>query len=69
MKRPSLDEETFLELGLVVFATGLLTGIATLLYGRAAGTVRHQRGHRQSPPAAGIIPAEQHNNISTTAAR
>ncbi len=69
MKLPSLDEELFLEMGIVVFGMGLLTGVATLLFGRAAGTMRRQRRHHARPPAMGTVPAERHTNITTTAAR
>lgn len=69
MKFIRLDQETVLELGLVVFATGLVTGLVTLIYGRATGGVKRSRRHHQMPPQPGSVSSERHRNISTVAAR
>lgn len=63
MTRALPDHETWLEVGGVLAAAGLLVGLAVLLFGRLAGDVRRGRRHAEDPPAAGSVPSERHRNI------
>ncbi len=58
-----------LELGMLVFAAGLATGLGALLAGRAAGRARHTERRAESVPRRGAIPPERQRNIATPAAR
>ncbi len=63
------DQEMILELGLVLFAAGLATGLGALVLGRTTGKARHSYGRSQKAPAAGSVSPGRHGNVSTVAAR
>ncbi len=67
------DQESLLEIGLLLLGAGILTGIAALLYGRARGSARHGERKagtvRRNPAAAGTMSGDRHRNIQTVAAR
>ncbi len=63
------DQESLLEIGIVILGAGILTGIVAVLYGRARGNGRHRAHKAQNPPAASNVSGERHRNIQTVAAR
>ncbi len=63
------DREAVLEIGMLLFAGGLATGLGALLLGRVTGRTRHTARRVESPPAAGSVPSERHQNVSYNAAR
>lgn len=63
------DEEMILEIGMLLFAAGLATGVAALLMGRTSGKARYASRRQESPPANGSISHRQNQNVSTVAAR
>ncbi len=63
------DQETWLEIGLLVLGLGILAGIVVVMYGRARGGTRQGERRAQNPPAAGSLSGERHQNIQTVAAR
>ncbi len=63
------DQETFLELGLVMLIVGLAAAASFWVAGRALGRGRHSRGRAAAPPAAGTVAAIRHQHIGSVAAR
>ncbi len=67
------DQESLLEIGLLLLGAGILTGIAALIYGRMKGNGRHSERKagtvRRNPAAAGTMSSDRHRNIQTVAAR
>lgn len=54
-----MDKETWIEVGLALFAAMVLGGLGILAGGRAAGDVQRGRRRRAGPPAPGAVPAER----------
>ncbi len=69
MKAGGLDREMALEVGLGLFAFGLLAGVAVLILGKAAGGAQHGRQRARGAPERGSMPQERNRNIGTVAAR
>lgn len=69
IRKRGLDGEALLELGVLLFAGGLATGLGALLMGRVTGATRHTAGRVASPPTAGAVPPERHQNVTSNAAR
>ncbi len=67
MKR--FDRETWLEAGILALALGILGGVASLIYGKASGSVSHTRKQRQAPPQPGSIQPEKQSNVNSNPAR
>ncbi len=63
------DREALLEVGMLLFAGGLVTGLGALLMGRVMGGTRHTARRTASPPTAGTVPSERHQNVLNDAAR
>ncbi len=63
------DREAVLEIGMLLFAGGLATGVGALLMGRVTGNTRHAARRLESPPSAGSVPSERHQNVLNNAAR
>ncbi len=61
------DQGILLELGFVLFAAGLSTGLLTLLLGRARGSQLRRRQTSAPPPESASDVS--HGNIQTAAAR
>ncbi len=59
----------WLDIGLAVFTLGIVTGIATLVYGQTGYFLQRRVKEAEGPAAPGTIPAERHENISTASAR
>jgi hypothetical protein len=66
MKFLSGDHELLLEMGLVGVALGILGGLAVLVFGRLAGDTQRRARHAEGPPSAGSVPAERHENLSSS---
>ncbi len=69
MKQQGIDEELFLEAGLLLFAVGLAAGGAAWLLSKAATGASRMRGGGEGAPPSGSVPPERHSNITTNAAR
>ncbi len=63
------DREALLEIGMLLFAGGLATGLGALLIGRVTGSTRHDARRVENPPTAGSVPSERHQNVLNNAAR
>ncbi len=69
IRNHGLDREALLEVGMLLFAGGLATGIGALFMGRVTGGTRQSARRVESPPAVGTVPSERHQNVSSNAAR
>jgi hypothetical protein len=67
MQLMSLDRESVLEAGFVLLAAGFVAGFGLLVGGRLAGGVQHHQRHAEGAPPPGSIPAERHQQLSTSA--
>ncbi len=65
----SMERELLLEVGMILFAAGLLGGLGVLLFGRAKGGVDRSRQRSKGAPPSGSISGERHHNVATVAAR
>lgn len=65
----SSGSEILLEVGLVVAFALVVSGLVTLLYGRAAGSRLRMRREREGSPVRGSVPSERHEHTGTAAAR
>ena len=63
----SPEPETVLEAGFALVALGFLGGLAVLLGGRLFGEAQGRKRHSEAPPQPGSIPAERHQQLSTSA--
>jgi hypothetical protein len=61
------DRESLLELGFILLAAGFLAGFGLLVGGRLAGGAQRHRRHTEAAPSPGSIPAERHQQLSTSA--
>jgi hypothetical protein len=66
MQLTSLDRESLLEAGFIVLAVGFLAGLGLLVGGRLAGGAQRHRRHAEAAPSPGNIPAERHQQLSTS---
>jgi hypothetical protein len=60
------DRELVLEIGLAAAGLSILIGLALLLLGRVSGDRRRSSRHAKSPPSVGSVPAERHQNLSSS---
>jgi hypothetical protein len=67
MQLMSLDRESVLEAGFVLLAAGFVAGLGLLVGGRLAGGMQHHQRHAEGAPPPGSIPAERHQQLSTSA--
>lgn len=63
------DQETLLEIGLMVFLGVLLGAAALLAGGRSIGELARSLRHRQPAPSPGKVPASRHKGTASAAAR
>jgi len=61
-----MDREGVLEAGFVLLAAGFVAGLGLLVGGRLAGQVQRRQRHTEAPPAAGSVPDERHQHLSTS---
>ena len=66
MQLTSLCRESLLEAGFIVLAVGFLAGLGLLVSGRLAGGAQRHRRHAEAAPSPGSIPAERHQQLSTS---
>ncbi len=66
MHRISPEPETVLEVGFTLLGVGFVTGLALLVGGRLAGDAQRRRRHAEAAPEPGSIPAERHQQLSTS---
>jgi hypothetical protein len=66
MRLHDVDREEVLEAGFVLLAAGFVAGLGLLVGGRLAGQVQRRQRHTEAPPAAGSIPDERHQQLSTS---
>jgi len=60
------DPELVLEIGFAAVGLGILGGLALLLLGRLSGDAQRTGHHAEGPPSAGSVPAERHQNLSSS---
>ncbi len=58
-----------LDAGVFILALGILSGLAILVFGQAAGQAQQSKQHAEQPPSGGEVPNERHQNISGVASR
>ncbi len=58
-----------LDAGMLALALSILSGLAILIFGQAAGKAQHAKHYAEEPPAGGEVPKERHQNISGSASR
>ena len=66
MHLSSPDRESMLEVGFALLAAGFLAGFGMLVAGRLAGGAQRHRRHAEAAPSPGSIPAERHQQLSTS---
>ena len=66
MQLRSLDRESVLEAGFVLLAAGFVAGLGLLVGGRLAGGMQRHQRHAEAAPSPGSIPAERHQQLSTS---
>ena len=64
-----MEHESWLEIGLVVVAIGLVTGLGMWVLANAAGSLRQRQRYDAPPPSAGSVPQERHEHTASVAAR
>jgi hypothetical protein len=62
----SPEPETVLEAGFALLALGCLAGLGLLVGGRLAGDAERRRRDAEAAPQPGSIPAERHQQLSTS---
>jgi hypothetical protein len=67
VNRISLEPESVLEAGFAVLALGCLAGLGLLVGGRLLGEAQRRKWHAEAAPAPASIPAERHQQLSTSA--
>jgi hypothetical protein len=60
------DRELVLEIGFVAVGLGILGALAVLVVGRLSGDARRGARHAEGPPSVGSVPAERHQNLSSS---
>ncbi len=58
VKKQITDQETLLEVGLVVLGVVLMIGLIVLMLGRTVGGMQRRARHAKGPPAPGSLPPE-----------
>lgn len=66
MRLEALEREHVLEAGFLLLAAGFVAGLGLLVGGRLVGGARHHDRHAEAPPSPGSIPAERHQQLSSS---
>jgi hypothetical protein len=66
MRGISAEPETMLEAAFAVLAVVFLTGLGLLIGARLASDSQRRRRHAEAAPGPGSIPAERHQQLSTS---
>jgi hypothetical protein len=64
--RISVEPEHVLEVGFALLGVGFVSGLVLLVGGRILGDAEQRRRHAEAAPEPGSVPAERHQQLSTS---